>query len=568
MPVLLRTLLESRRALLIIIALGLMLVLPSLASGWFADDFGHLLLLSFPDLLAQPDKPSLFHLFSFIDDNLLKRQQQYAFSLIPWWTGEQFKVNFFRPLSELSHYLDHLLFPRTAWLMHLHSLLWYALLLLLLAFFYRRLFAEQAIAWLALLLFAVDSTHGFTVAWIANRNAVIAAVFLVAAVLLFIRARDNRSDLWLWASAACVAASLLAAELGMTVMVFLLAWLIFMDKQAGWQKYFSLLPSALVFVAWLAFYRYFDFGASGNAAYYIDPLSQPGLFLQELPMKFFTAVAMQFNLLPIHLTDRFHFTVAVIGALIYLAWLVWAVYLKNRLLNFLLLAFSLTLIPVCTSLVQERNLLMAGIAAAAMLAFLLDHLWQMYRQQLWQRSTNLLAILLVTFHIGFSAVFMLPVSYAPAVLGKNSIVTAHAMLDIWQHEAVISLGVPFFDAAYFAAIRKTHDLPLPERFWNLVTRLDGLSVRRDENSLTLANAKGLFHSEDFLLRDFARDPMSAGQIIDINGAKIHILAVNDLGMATRIKVRPDSAYADARLVYWQDGQFHTLELEAGETWYF
>ena len=46
---------------------------------------------------------------------------------------ENFKVCFFRPLSTLTHWVDYLLWPDAPILMHLQSLMWFGILVLLTA---------------------------------------------------------------------------------------------------------------------------------------------------------------------------------------------------------------------------------------------------------------------------------------------------------------------------------------------------------------------------------------------------------------------------------------------------
>src|SRR5437879_2213784 len=75
--------------------------------------------------------------------------------------------------------------------MHLHSTLWMALLAIVVAAFYRRIFGATWTAGLAAILYAIDDGHGFTVGWLANRCSVMATTFGIAALVAHDRWRRN-----------------------------------------------------------------------------------------------------------------------------------------------------------------------------------------------------------------------------------------------------------------------------------------------------------------------------------------------------------------------------------------
>jgi hypothetical protein len=85
-----------------------------------------------------------------------------------------------RPLTSLSHALDYRAFPDVPAIMHAENIALYGLIALLAALFYRRIIADPHVAGIAGFLYAADDAHGFVVSWIANRNALLAAVFGLA----------------------------------------------------------------------------------------------------------------------------------------------------------------------------------------------------------------------------------------------------------------------------------------------------------------------------------------------------------------------------------------------------
>ena len=553
--------LQQPYAGLMIALIGIALVLPSLFAGLLADDFGHIALMAEPDLLQQPQKPSVSHLFSFIDNNPAKREQQYAYSLAPWWSAD-FSVNFFRPLAEFFHLLDFYAFGKNAWLMHVHNLVWYGLLLVLLAAFYRQVFGDRKVALLALLLFAVDATHGFAVAWIANRNALMAAVFLLACLLFFISALRRDSWLLSLASALMLLFSVLSAELGMTAVIFLVGWY-WLGKEEGGRKARFLLPPLAVCSAWLLFYGYHGFGVHDAATYYIDPVSYPLLFVQQLPLRFFNAVAMQFNILPLHLSGIWRLPLAALGAVILLLLVFVARRQRDARFVYFLVVFVCSLLPVCLAVVQERNLLIANIAGCAMLVILLQMLWRMPPT----RPVQWLAAVIVVFHIWLSAITMVAISYAPALLAASSQQAADSMPAEWQEKQVAVVGMPVFDAAFIAAIAKAQHKPLPQRFWLLTSLCHGVMVERvRDDQLQLARPEGLMGRDDRLFRHFDRQPLLPGDTVNINGAQIRVMAVNENKVPTRITVMLEEPLR-LQLAVWRDRRLVAENLAVGDTWH-
>ncbi len=572
---------EDPRAFTVITVIGLLLVLPSLAAGFFADDFAHYVLVNEPDLIKQRDSLSLFHLFSFIDTNVERSQQLVALSMIPWWVNPEFSVDFWRPLAEITHYIDYRYFSSFASLMHLQSLVWYALLLVLLVRFYRNFCSSQWVALLALILFVADSTHGFTVAWLANRNAVLAAVFFLLAIDFHhqYRSSENKKRIqqvgMLLLSVVAIACSFLSAEMGVTTGVFLLSYALLVDYQ-GWKKgLLHLLPALLIFVLWWLTYKTYGYGAVGNSAYYVDPVESPLIFIDNFLQRFPRIIAVQFNLLPLHLISSFNRIIPLLGWLILLALLL---PLMNRLLvfiqpfaekrqsvcyRFFLLSMLLAVIPISSGEVQDRNMLFVGMAACPLLAELIAYLVDM-SQRFWSR---ILVVLLLVFHVVISGLLMFPVSYAPKLLAANSISAAKSMPELLESERYISFGAPLFDISFIAAIRRAEQLSLPERLWNVTTRTEGLQVSRlTNNSFQVKNSAGLLGDEDFLLRDMQRHPIKKGQQFDLNGLLLTVEEINSQGVPTKALleiVRLEDSN-NIKLLYWHQGIFSPMVLAIGE----
>jgi hypothetical protein len=555
---------ESRHAFLILACIGIALVLPSLAAGLFADDFIHYVLIREGHLVKQPDNISLFHLFSFIDTSPERRLQLFGFSLTPWWVSEQFSLLFFRPLSELSHYIDYRFLQNHVPLMHFHSILWYALLLGLITHCYKLFCPTHKVALLAFLLFIADATHGFTVAWLANRNALIAATFSLLALASHHQFRETQKLPYYILSLLSITCSFLAAEAGIVVGVLLLAYALFMDKAGPLKGVQYLLPALAIFIIWFSLYKHYGYGAIGNRAYYIDPVESPALFLQNLPDRMARIIAMQFNILPVHLYKPYPVFMASLGAFFLVALLVPLLRKPSRSYRFFLCILLLSIIPITSSELQDRNMLYVGIAACPLLAELIRYLWHLPQRLL----AKGLITLIVLFHIIISALLMLPTSYGPKIMAQNSITAARSLPGDITNNTILSFGIPLLDASYTAAIRRTENLPLPQQFWNVTTSTYGLQVTRiDDHHFIMENSHGLLGGIDLMLRDMTFDPLPVGETVNMNGLLLTIDAVNAAGTPIKatLAIDPSIKPGNIALYYWQASRLLPFNLGAGES---
>ncbi len=552
----------------LIIFIGLILVLPGIASGFFADDFGHYVLINEPELIPQSRQGSLFHLFSFIDNDVDRRAVQYSQSLIPWWTSESITINFWRPVSELTHYVDHVIMNGVPWMMHLQSLVFYGLLLWLLSCFYQKVLVDRNFAALALLFFAVDSTHGLTVAWIANRNALLAALFAMLVLAAHHQYRTQQNRIMLLASCFFLALGLLSAEIAVSVGAFLMAYALFLDKSGAIKGLLYLLPALIVVVVWQILYQYLGYGIAGNEVFYIDPLGQPLMFIGAALLRYPEVISAQFNILPFHLVEILHIPVLVSGIFILLLLVYLGFRKKDAVYNFFLFAMCLSVFPVVTTMVQDRNMLFVGIAGAGIFAKLVFWLIELSSESAYKKIATVMLAVIIFCHIFLSAILMLPMSLAPRLIAKTSIDAALSIPENIESQKIVSFGVPLFDVSYISAIRKSYHLPIPEKFWNVTTFKQGVTVKRiSSTSILVTHPDGLLKQEDFYLRDFSSEPMVVNQVFKFNDLTIRIVEVNDDGVPRQLELLFDDSldYGKIQLMYWQDGVMQPFVLASNES---
>ena len=131
-------------------AVGVVLTLPSLWAGLYLDDYVLWATASGASALRDLFPPSL-DMFAFIDGDPGRTRQMMDRGILPWWTFEAARLAFWRPLTSLTHWLDFALWPDRPALMHLHNVVWFAALLVVLALTYRRLIGRTWVAGLAAL---------------------------------------------------------------------------------------------------------------------------------------------------------------------------------------------------------------------------------------------------------------------------------------------------------------------------------------------------------------------------------------------------------------------------------
>ncbi|HZI07883.1 MAG TPA: hypothetical protein VEZ71_27945, partial [Archangium sp.] len=251
---------------------ALVLTLPTAWLGFMSDDFIHLLILEgFP----APGTP--LDLFRFAGGDPVELQRLMDEGPYPWWTLPELKLTFWRPLSSALAVLDHTLFGRNAVGYHLHSLAWYLGMVALFGTLLRRLL-PGALGALALFLFAINGAHFMVAGWIANRNALVAAVPALFGLWMHLESRESRRTWALPLSLAGLAVGLMGGESALGLFAYVLAYELLGDKGGVKERLRAIAPAALLGLVYLVVYKLNGYGASGSGSY-MDPVGEPGRFL-------------------------------------------------------------------------------------------------------------------------------------------------------------------------------------------------------------------------------------------------------------------------------------------------
>jgi hypothetical protein len=560
-----------------IIAVALLLSSGVLWLSVASDD--HLLSLALdPQAGIRGLRRAPWDLFSFAKDADSVRALMEE-GVFPWWSDPAVRINFFRPLSSLTHWLDQVLlargparvdvllargparvdqlWPGRAALMHLHSWLWFAALLGVVNAIYRRLCGSASLAALALALFAWDDARAYTIGWICNRNGLIALAFGFAALLAHDRARRAGSRAARWLAPLWLALGLLSGETALQVCAYLFAYALFIDQGSRRARAVSLAPYALVVVAWRVLYTALGYGAFGSGLY-IDPGRDPGAFAQAVVERLPVLLAAQYAGVISELTDGLPVIAPRIAPLfaplcalcvaLVLA-LLWPLLRRDRMLRFWLTGSLLASLPVCGVSPSDRVLTATALGGAAALASLLVALLEGMQPLARWRLLGGAALGVVNLVI---APLLLPlriqgVDRVEDVLERadGSISSAPEM----ARKTLILINPPLDPfAVFFPLYRASHRVQRPGRFRWLTTGVSELSLERvDARTLRVTPRAGFMsNSSQWMLRD-PRRRMHAGQTVALEGVHFEVESLNARGLPARVLVRFEVPLEDPSL---------------------
>lgn len=264
--------LSDRRAVPTIVALGVLLALPSLRIGFYQDDY---------DLIAALRRGvrPFYDLFRFATGDPQRNQALVASGDYPFWIARDFKLHLIRPLTSIVLSVDNAVFGNHALGYHLDTLAWYVALLVGVAMLFRRVL-PAAPATLSLLIFTLRTSHTLPFAWISARHVLIAAVPSVFSLLAYVRAVREGSTRMLVLATCLLVLGLAGSEVALGIVPFWIGFYLIevRAKDASRLAIASIAPAIAVTTAYLVAYA--SLGGGAHAALgYRDPIADTGSFL-------------------------------------------------------------------------------------------------------------------------------------------------------------------------------------------------------------------------------------------------------------------------------------------------
>ncbi|HKU37810.1 MAG TPA: hypothetical protein VJR89_06680, partial [Polyangiales bacterium] len=556
--------LELPRVRRSVYALALLLVAPSVFSGFAADDW--ILLYELdpppnPDWAGTPpwDLYRLFdpeHVRKLIDGGGLQ-----------WWTYVDATCGFFRPLSGLTHMLDHWIARTNPIVAHLHSVFWFALFLIAAGRLYRRLLTPGWVAGVACAMFALDTAHGGSVGWLVNRSALVGGTFAIAALILHHRARSGGGIRFALGAFACCALALLAAELSVCMLGYLVAYALFLERGSLLRRGVTLAPYLPIFAGWAVTRKLGGYGTSGLYTY-VDPAQEPFAFLFSLLPRIAMLLAGQgvrlvsdvYEMLPRALQPLYLF--AALGGCALLSWFAWPSLRQRAELRFFAAGAVLSAVPMGTTQPSDRLLTLVGVGVMPVIAAAVHH-------ALTEGATGLrpkLAAALAGLHLIIAPLFLPIATLGPALLTSVMLGAAESLPDDPQlrEQSVFVLVVPDSTfMSYIPVIRHVQGKARPRRlYWLSSTETEVRVERRAANVLRVTPARGFYDR-----RSEARSPLhpfAAGDRVELSDLTIEIRSLTPDGRPAVcdfvFKAPLESAEYSFRT--WRDGQLVPIDVPA------
>jgi hypothetical protein len=547
------------------VILGVLLGLPSLGAGLAVDDHWHKIMLTHDPAWSSLTTP-WYELFTFYDGNPERTHRILDIGLSPWWTDPELRLAFFRPVTAVTHALDYALWPSHPWMMHAHSLAWFAALVAVAAWVYRRILPGWA-GNLAGLLFALDHNHGIPVTWLANRNSLVAGVFAIASFGAHdVAARAKRSSvLWTLGSALLLALGLGSGESALAVVGYFAAHAVFLDPRAWRTRLASVAPHTVVALLWAVVYRLGGFGAHGSGMY-IEPSRSPLAFAGAVAKHLPLLVASELGALPPDLYAFIPLAVKVafvVGALLFLAWSQAAITRLCRVdpvARFLLLGSVLAMLPACATYPSPRLLVVPGFGLLGLVALIGAGVadgaaWVPARG----RSRTLarsFAIWSCGGHL-FLSPLALEVALQQMPLLDGALARLGADLPLVESpgtQRIIIINAPDSIFAPYLFLGRAPGAPrMPARLLCMASGARAIDLRRADEHTVVVRVDGGFYRSGTELATRSESPMYVGTKMSFTGVTIEVLAVAPDGVPTEASFRFAQS-VDSEAYLWERWQ--------------
>jgi hypothetical protein len=553
---------------LLIAAAGVLLTLGSLRVGLRLDDYYLRWVISGSPVYSDVGRRPI-DAFCFCDGDPVRNQRMMDSGLIYWWADPHVKAAFWRPVAVVTHWLDFRLWPGTPSLMHAQSLFWFALWILSACLLYRRIMRPMLAAALAGLLYAIDHSRAVPVAWLANRNAVLAGLFGILAMYAHVQARRDRSRAFAGArilSPILLAMSLLSAEAGIGAVAYLVAYALTLDS-GGWRRgLLRLWPHLFVVVAWRIAWSAQGYGVYGIEDLYTDPGAHPLRFARDVLERAPLYMLGQWTGIPaeIHWALSLRDVVLMRWAGVLVSAIVFLVLIpllrRSRVARFWGLGMVLATIPSCATAPMNRQLAFIGLGAMGLLGQLLAsslhrRFWRV--SFVWRASRAVLIGLMVCIHLVFAPIGLVLVARYP--IGPEEMLDSFHRLpsapDSGRDLIFVNHPLPMDMLDLFTARAVDHE-SLPRSAQILTPASTSvLILRTDDRSLLVRPDSGFFSTPMSGLGYSRRSPATQGQTISLPSMRITIVEMTTDARPAAVLFQFNVPLEDVSLqwVCWESG---------------
>ena len=531
------------------------LLLPSLWVGLVFDDVTQSLIVRH----RLPVPVGAFDLFRFVSRDPVERGYLLEIGYTPWWVGPHTQVNYFRPLAALTHVIDYRWWPSAGWLMHIENLVWYAALVFAADALYRRWIPVGWVAALAAFLYAFDRAHAFPVAWVANRNALMSALFGILALRAHDRWRSGRQGRFALLGGLWLTLSLLSAESGVAIVGYLLAYALFLDRGDIRARCLSLAPSLLIVVSWRVVYLALGHGVT-DTGWSVDPMGDPVRFASRAVM--FVPIFLQSevigipgDLLDIRMAIVPWAALACVTVLAVFGSVAWPSLRRSATSRFFAAGAVLSILPLAGTVPCNRYLLWTGIGAMGLIAQVVEGAVGN------AAARSLLTSMVVGAVLACRAILspmLLPLDAAALGFLRTEYTAAAALLPNGPDAAgrtVVLLNAPADLAMDLSMMRMAQGKAVPGHMYLLTSAVQALHISRDgPNSIEVNATEGWFPNFNMM----RSSPFQTGETVDLERMRAEVLRTTAEGRAMTVRFTFPFALEDASLVLLRWGP-HGLE---------
>lgn len=491
--------------------------LPALTTGWEpSDDLRHRAKLIDPSSLPEryfetgliPDDSGKFstvlrdlHTAARTKDDIKKLKD---YGTLPWWTNDTLRHSNWRPLDSFTHWLDYRLFPNSAQMIHLHSILWLALVVFLVTVLYQRFIGPSWVAGLAALLYLLDDSNYWPTMWIANRNLLISLVFGILTLLSHHKWRKDNSLRAAIIAPFCLALSLLATEAGIATFAYLLAYAFVLDRASRVRRFVSMVPYLVLIVLWRIIYNVLGHGAN-DIAVFADPGREPLHYARLVVERLVVLLMGQWGFWSSEIFLLLSNSAKVmvwLGSLVFLV-VVFITFLPlirtARLARFWFAGMLLSVPPICATLPMNRNLLFVAIGSFALIAQFVGYIRNSNgltsKSQLWRFMAFVVCVTLLFIHVLMSLTTRAAAPKAVAFLHDyvRRTVSIGAESELKNQDVIIMNAPNPFMCFFIPSIKAHNGEPLPRSMRILAPGFNSLEVVRTGGQSASATSKKREH---------------------------------------------------------------------------
>ncbi|MDX1693478.1 MAG: hypothetical protein R3208_06920 [Ketobacteraceae bacterium] len=496
---------ESKQFIWIFLLFVLITHIPTGKGGLLGDDFIQWAAATSPPALAEkgfhvadPDNSFIDRIknsFLFMSADTTATAELKAYGGIPWWSPDDVTMHMFRPLSALTHWFDYNFLQGDVFLMQLHSVIY---LLLLAASFYifcRRFNCPGWVPALAVFLFVFSYSVPVNLNWLAARNALIAPMFALWAIIFHDRWRSEDHYGYLLMSLLALILALLSAEAGVATLAYLGAYALLLDPKRSLLNTWTILPAIGVVVAWRLFYSSQGFGTD-NIDLYVDPVRSPLEFLTErvpiLPVYYLRLIFGPAATLFLGITSSY--LILSLISLVICSLAIWVIYpqlKESRIMQFGLLGSAVAIIPFLSTNPGPR---MEPFLHIGFLMVVCTWLYELSRQAKTGRALKILVVVFLVLHLAIPTLLTIARHWRIVTLEILS-TDVYSMVadDLKDGETnLVIVNSPAFSNYYHRPFGWAHQgLPLPKKIQMLVPGLNPVTIRREaENTYRLTSSEG------------------------------------------------------------------------------